>query len=353
MSDYTIYALAESQLTISGGAVLDGVTQGDGSHLLNETITLNSNSWEAVNISDGGTDANFSDTDSDQTLNGAQTIFGTSYSGGTLVEAEYTLTVEDPDGNVYTLIGFNINNSSPAYATVEGLAFIGSFPPQGVALTVTGTAEGPPNSGGGATPASGYAAPPCFASGTLIDTDRGPVRIERLRPGMRVRTLDNGYQPLRLALATPMTAADLSACPEHRPIRIRRGAIRPGVPDREIVVSPQHKVLLDDWRAELFFGADEVLVAARHLVNGIDIRRDDSPAGVVYHHLVFDSHQIVSAQGLFSESFLPGEQVIDGFTMRMKSDFFDEFPHLVGRLEGYGAAARPTLRGYEAAMLAA
>ncbi len=353
MANYTIYALAESEMTISNGAVLDGVTQGDGSHLLNETITLNSNNWEAVAISDGGTDVNFSDTDSDQTLNGTQTIFGTSYSGGTRVEAEYTLTVEDPDGNVYTLIGFNINNSSPAYGTVEGLAFIGSFPPRDVALTVTGTAEGPPNSGGTSTPATTYATPPCFVSGTLIDTDKGPVPVERLRPGQRIRTLDEGYQPLLLSLATTLSADALARAPGNRPIRICKDAIRPGTPARDITVSPQHKVLVDDWRAELFFGTDEVLVPAKYLVNGIDIRIDERPRGVTYHHLVFGKHQILSAHGLFSESFLPGRTSIDGLDKRAKSAFFEEFPHLGEGFEPYGATARPTIRQFEATMLAA
>ncbi len=42
MVDYTIYQLDESNLTFSNGAQLDGVTQGDGSHLLGQTLTLNS-----------------------------------------------------------------------------------------------------------------------------------------------------------------------------------------------------------------------------------------------------------------------------------------------------------------------
>ena len=353
MSNYTIYTLAESLITISNGVVLDGVTQGDGSQLLNETITLNSNAWEAVAIADGGTDVNFSDSDGNQTLNGTQTIFGTSYSSGTQVEAEYTLTVQDPDGNTYTLIGFNINNSTPAYGTTEGLAFIGTFPPQGVALTVISTAEGPPNTGTGSTEFVGYATPPCFAGGTLIDTQNGPVAIEKLRPGMLIKTLDDGWQPLRMALATALSPAHLSAAPDHRPIRIGKDAIGHGIPARDIVVSPQHRVLVDDWRAQLYFGHDEILVAAKHLKNGIDIRDDPAPNGVTFHHLIFECHQIISAHGLHSESFHPGEASLSGFSNQMRADFFDQFPLLEQGLDLYGAAARPALRGYEATLLAA
>ncbi len=227
MSNYSIYTLGESQVTISNGAVLSGFTQGDGSHLMGETITLNSNAWTVINIADGGTDTNFSDSDTNQVLNGAQTIYGTSYANGIRIEAEYTLTVQDPDGNTYTLIGVNMNEAGApnTYGTVEGLAFIGTFPPQGTPLTVVATAEGPPNTGGGSTPSGTYAVPPCFAQGTLIDTDRGPRPVETLRPGDRLKTLDDGAQPIRLCLATAVSTARLMANPGLRPIRILAGAL--------------------------------------------------------------------------------------------------------------------------------
>jgi hypothetical protein len=76
MADYDIWVLGESQVTISGGGQLDGVTQGDGSHLVGRTITLNTRNWSAVAVTDN--DSNFEDSDnSGQRLDGAQTIDGT------------------------------------------------------------------------------------------------------------------------------------------------------------------------------------------------------------------------------------------------------------------------------------
>lgn len=121
MSDYSIYVLGESQLAISGGGQLDGVTQGDGSHLVGRTITFNSNAWAPVEISDGSTDSNFQDNDGNQVLNGTHTIDGVSFATGTRVEAEYGITLSD-GVNTWQAIGFNVNNSSPSYATIEGLA---------------------------------------------------------------------------------------------------------------------------------------------------------------------------------------------------------------------------------------
>jgi hypothetical protein len=142
MPSTKMYTLEASNITISNGVSLSGFTQGDGSQLMGQTITLGSNTWKTVDVFD--TDANFEDSDNSQTLDGAQTYNGVSHASVLRVEAEYRLTVQDPDGNSYTVIGFNINEAGggPSYGTVEGLSFIGPigcFPPHGVPLTVIGT----------------------------------------------------------------------------------------------------------------------------------------------------------------------------------------------------------------------
>ena len=86
-----LWTLAESQNTISGGAILDGVTQGDGSDLMGESITLNSNAWETVNVSDGGTDETFSDSDGDQVLDHDQTLCEAGFTSGTRIAAGHLI----------------------------------------------------------------------------------------------------------------------------------------------------------------------------------------------------------------------------------------------------------------------
>ena len=100
MTSQTIYTLAESNITISDGAELSGFSQGSGVHLDGVTITLNSNAWQAISITESQTgDVSFADSDSSQSLDGDQSIDGTTFTDGSRVEAEYALTVEDPDGN--------------------------------------------------------------------------------------------------------------------------------------------------------------------------------------------------------------------------------------------------------------
>lgn len=138
--------------------------------------------------------------------------------------------------------------------------------------------------------------PTCFTPGTLIDTPLGPRPVEDLRVGDLVTTLDDGDQILRLILLEDHRAEGRNA-----PIRFETGAIENDAP---LLVSPEHRVLLQGWRAELTLGCAEVLVAAKHLVNDTTIRRVTG-GRVRYIHLVFDAHQIVFGQGVPSESCLP------------------------------------------------
>lgn len=214
----TVYALGSDQMTISGGGQLSGVTQGDGTHMDGLTITLNNNGWEAIAVLD--TEDSFDDSDNSQRLSGDQTFDGNLYLADSRVEAEYALTVEDPDGNTYTVIGFNINEGGgSSYATVEGLAFVGGvggFPPIGVPLTVIATFEGP------SVEYVDLAEPPCFTKGALVDTPRGLRAVETLCQGDMVWTRDNGAVPVRHILSTRLPPVVLAQRPEMRPVIIRQ-----------------------------------------------------------------------------------------------------------------------------------
>lgn len=288
MPDYSIYILDEQDLTIVGG-VLDGVNQGTGTHLVGATITLNTDAWTEIQVTDN--DPNFQDSDTSQVLNGAQEIDGVLYASGTAVEAEYSLVVTDGT-NTYTVIGFNVTNSSPVYGTVEGLAFIGpvgGFPPVGVELTVVSNAEGP------VFDSTEYATPVCFGPGTLIDTVAGPRPIETLVPGDLVWTAEAGLRPLLAVHAESHAAFGAAA-----PVVFRAGAVGN---TRDLVLSPNHRIRLAGWRAEMLFGLPEVLVPAKMFVEGS--RAVARPGGAIpYYHLVFDQHHLVRAEGILAETLL-------------------------------------------------
>jgi hypothetical protein len=348
---FTLYALGASNITVSGGGTLSGFTQGDGSHLVGRTLTLNTNAWQAVAVNDD--DANFADNDGGQTLSGAQTVFGTAYAAGRVVEAEYTLTVTDPDGNTYQIIGFNINEAGsphPSFGTIEGLAFIGppgGWPPVGVPLNVAGAAEGPPGTGA-TTPFATYVAPLCFATGTRIATPDGPRPVQTIRPGDPVLTRDDGAQPVLWTGAIPVGGTPRAALPAFRPVRIRAHAFGSGRPARDLWLSRQHRLLVGGWQAELNFGADEALAPAAALADGrgiAEVRRDGTWS---FHHLLLPRHAILSAEGLDAESLLPGDLA----PATLAPAAARALARAVPDPRRYGPPARPLLRRWEAALAA-
>ncbi|SPJ26743.1 Hint domain-containing protein [Falsiruegeria mediterranea] len=184
---------------------------------------------------------------------------------------------------------------------------------------------------------------PCFVSGTMIRTPDGERPVERLALGQLVDTQDHGPQPLRwIGRRTVRAQGDLA------PIRILAGTFGA---HRDLLVSPQHRVLVRDSLAELLFGEGEVLVAAKDLVNDHSVTRIEGRA-VTYVHLMFDQHQVIYSEGLPTESFLPGPQTTELFEQPIVDEICAIFPELDPNTgEGYSPAARRTLRKYEAQVL--
>lgn len=333
MVDYTIYVLDEADISLSGGTQLDGQTQGDGSHLVNETLTLNNLNFTAIDITDN--DSNFRDNDGNQVLNGDQEIDGVTYTSGTRVEAEYSFVVSDGT-NTWTLIGFNVDNSSPRFGTVEGIAVIGGpggFPPAGVPLTIVSASEGPN------FPATSFATPICFASGTLIDTQEGPKPVESLVAGEFVSTKDRGAMPIAWVGSRRVVGIGPFA-----PVRIASGFLGT---TQDLVVSQQHRVLIEDWRCALLFGEPCVLAAAAHLVDGKRIRIEQT-GSITYHHILLEGHQVIRANGLYAESLLPGPVALGSLDAISQTSLRRVLPDMENRTDP--AVAR-ILRRHEAQLL--
>lgn len=180
----------------------------------------------------------------------------------------------------------------------------------------------------------------CFTLGALIETPDGARKIETLAPGDMVSTADNGPQPIRWAGRTTVAATgDLA------PIVISAGTL--GNP-HDLTVSPQHAILLSDWRAELLFGQDAVLVRAVDLLAMDGVYR--KAGGIVtYCHILMDDHQLVQAYGVWSETLYPGAVAMGAVDEAARDEIMRLFPDL----GSYGPMAAPYLRGYEARVLAA
>uniref|UniRef100_UPI0035B41544 Hint domain-containing protein n=1 Tax=Paracoccus sp. TaxID=267 RepID=UPI0035B41544 len=121
---------------------------------------------------------------------------------------------------------------------------------------------------------------------------------------------------------------DLEAAPHLRPIRILKGALGAGKPEADLVVSPQHRILVRSRIAQKMFGTDEVLVAAKQLcqVDGIDVANDLD--GVTYVHFLFDSHQLVISNGAETESLHTGAEALKSVGPAARQEIFEIFPEL-------------------------
>lgn len=190
----------------------------------------------------------------------------------------------------------------------------------------------------------------CFAGGTLIETAKGPRPVQTLRAGDMILTHDRGLCPLRWIGGMDLSAADLARTPRLSPIRIRRGALAPDMPCRDLVVSPQHRILLRSAIVGRMFDAPEVLVAARHLTACPGIDTTNPPEGVSYWHLLFDRHEIVRADGVWSESLFTGPQALLALDDSARRQIVALFPR-IARPDHAPMPARPFPSGREARKL--
>lgn len=191
----------------------------------------------------------------------------------------------------------------------------------------------------------------CFTPGTLIVTDTGLRDVASLRVGHLVMTRDHGLQPIRWVGARRIKPLELLVDPSLRPIMIRRGALGCGLPERDMMLSRQHRMLINGPRAELLFGTDEVLVRAAHLtclpgVHEVEV------ASVTYVHIMFDQHEVVLADGAWSESFQPGDRSLNGLDGDQRDELLRIFPELaqMDQTHRYDAV-RTTLKAHEARVL--
>jgi hypothetical protein len=285
-----------------------------------QTVTINDGNSVFDEVNNAG-----------QTLLNPVTIGSTTYAAGTSIFVNYVITA--PGGlSLYSItIGGtnNGNNTTTAFITNGPLT-------PGQLYTFTTEA----NVGGGSVAYAGLA---CFAAGTVIRTSLGPRPIETLTVGDMIDTHDHGQQTLRWIGQTSVAGDG-----EHAPIRFETGVIGN---DEALLVSPNHRVLVGGSRVELLFGTDEVLVPAKALVNGRDVTRQPCKT-VSYWHLMFDRHELVRSNGVWTESYFAFAAARTQETRGVADELAALFPGLAVRAPA-GNLIRPAISVQEGRLLAA
>jgi hypothetical protein len=192
---------------------------------------------------------------------------------------------------------------------------------------------------------------PCFTPGSLIATPKGQRRVEDLQEGDKIITRDNGIQEIRWVGQKRMNGIDLARQPKLQPVLIRKGALGNGLPERDMMVSPNHRVLVTNEKVNLYFNETEVLASAKHLV-GLDGIHKVNVVGTTYIHFMFDQHEVVLSDGSWTESFHPGDYTLKGIGRDQRDEILTLFPELKEKegLDNYQAARR-SLKKHEAQIL--
>ncbi len=288
-----------------------------------------------IDDSDGNDDATFGDfthtggadyTDQDIV---ASTVAGLNVGDDADLRYKYTFTGSDgSSGTIYFIAKNGTANYGPLFASDTPLT-------PGVTYTF-----GTFNTDG----AVAYDdLVPCFTTGTLIATAKGDRLIETLTPGDLILTRDNGYQPLSW-IGSRTVAANGNLAPIH----FARGVLGN---TQDLIVSPNHRMLIEAQAADLLFGETEVFVSAKHLLGSDGVSKKQG-GSVAYMHMLFESHQIVTANGAQSESLFPGDQALGSLKQSSIDEILGLFPELCGNApNNFREPARLCLRGYEAQVL--
>ena len=168
----------------------------------------------------------------------------------------------------------------------------------------------------------------CFTPGSMIRSEQGQVAVENLGVGDLIETQDHGLQAIRWIGCRKLDAIDLRLHPKLRPIRISAGALATGLPKQDLVLSPQHRVLVRSKITDRICGEAEVLIPVKKLlgIDGIDIVADQE--AVTYFHLLFDQHEIVFANDAPTDSLFLGAQSLKSLSPEMLDEINTLFPEI-------------------------
>ena len=134
---------------------------------------------------------------------------------------------------------------------------------------------------------------PCYCPGTLIATDQGEIAVEELQIGDRIIVKSGFARPIKWIGRRSYNGRFVLGRRDILPICIKAGALGENLPRRDLWISPCHAMYLEG-----------VLIEAKDLLNGVSVVQAERPKKVEYYHIELDSHDVIIAEGAFSESFI-------------------------------------------------
>lgn len=186
---------------------------------------------------------------------------------------------------------------------------------------------------------TGEIAPECRDTGGFVATSRGGEALERLSVGVELLTRDAGPRKIVWLGRRLLSRDRLAGTPELRPVRIRAGAFGPGLPERDLVVSPQTRVAFADERTLSWFGQREVPVAAIHLTCFEGVEQEPA-RDTTYIHPMFVGTQSINADGVWLEAARVDDEALGDPSNPMRQELLRLYPELV-TLRGWARPSTP------------
>ncbi|MEM1150793.1 MAG: Hint domain-containing protein [Pseudomonadota bacterium] len=355
LGDDTLYG-GEGNDTLYGGVDDDALYGGE------DDDTLFGGAGEDVLFGGEGDDTLHAG-DGNETLTGGDDadLFVLSASGGSDTITDFSLGEDLLDSSALTDVGNALTNQDGLVTANEVIVSGGGGSPQvltfpsGETVTVSdGTVDT-------STPATQFASlvtmgiPPCFTPGTLIRTSQDDVPVEELNVGDLILTADHGLQPLRWIGRRDLVFDESNPRGDKdKPILICAGSLGHCLPLRDLVVSPQHRMVLAGPTVQAAHGVPEVLALAKGLTGKRGVRKMNGKKKITYYALLFDRHEVIYAEGAQTESFRPGPVILADFEPEMRAEIFAIYPGLADDPEAaLGPPARPILTRRDAEALVA
>ena len=152
-----------------------------------------------------------------------------------------------------------------------------------------------------------------------------------------VQTLDRGAVAIQWIGVSEWRKDQVKYSDRLRPVLVPAGALGPDVPECDLYVSPQHRLLIQSSDA-ICGTTQEVFASAKHLVGHNGIGYSPKNDGVEYYHIWLGKHEIIKSNGAYTESFFPGAMALDALEPSQRWA-------LAKTLSGNYSLARPHLRG--------
>ena len=177
---------------------------------------------------------------------------------------------------------------------------------------------------------------PCFAPDTMIATSSGEVPVQYIKPGDAVLTLDHGYQQVSWVGSWRVPWPMLLTTSRHWPVTITSPSRTKG---RTLTVSAAHRMLLRDPWFDLHTGSHEVLCRSGLMAQP---HPPEPERALIWHHILLPLHEIICANGHWTESLLASGQVFSDLPAQVQAEARARCS------DGHKYPARQTLRRHEA-----